>query len=233
MTHPSATRASGTPSTGGSSEQQQVRRIEDLSSARSIEFDRGHSVPSLSDSLRFSALASILRTTKPPLDTLPIPDPLPRSGTAGAPAPTTSSWNQTINMLVTQSSAISLSPPPSPPFYAAKQPLSSSGATTKRTVRFQQQKDSGGTGGIAVSTSTCNPSCTQSSCFGSAVHTPRRRYQRRNSKTPAMLMRSMSTSQAGQAFHVVPSIPRRIVSDDLSISVEQEKTDGCKRRKLV
>lgn len=173
-----------------------------LSSARSNKDDSGHSVPSPSGAgLRFSA-SSILHTTNVSLSPLLSPDPMTPACAAEAPAgpapaPASSSWNQTLKVLVAQSSAISLSPPPSPLADVVKGPSSSSSsdATTKKAVRFQIQQNVS----PCIPSTTCRNS-THNSCRSSVVMTTasRRRYQRRNSKTPAMLMQSMSTSHASQ-----------------------------------
>lgn len=189
MKHPSAVLV---PASGGaqSSSTQQNNMEGDLSSARSNKFESGHSVAFLS-----------------------FPDPVPTSCTTEAPAPSSSSpppsWNQTLKMLVAQSSAISLSPPPSPP--ATKRPSATySDGTAKRVVRFEDQQND------TVSPSPCIPptTCAHNSCRSAvAMTTTRRRYQRRNSKTPAMLMQSMSTSHGSQ-----PLPSQALLSSELALN---------------
>ena len=218
MTHPSAVPASGGTQSSTSKKNNIVEG--GLSSARSNKVESGHSVPPPSEfPLDFSA--SILQTTNVPLGPFPSPYPVPPTE---APAPSSSppSWNQTLKLLVAQSSAISLSPPPSPP--ATKRPsATSSDATAKRVVRFEEQQND------AASPSPCIPptSCTHNSCRSSvAMTTTRRRYQRRNSKTPAMMMQSMSTSHASQTLSSQSLLSSRFALNSFSIHSNTNISSG-------
>ena len=180
-----------------------------LSSARS----NSHSVPPPSEFPLHLSASSILQTTNAPLGPLPSPDPVPPTCTiTEAPAPSTS-WDQTLKMLVAQSSAISLSAPPSPS--ATKRPSATlSNATAKRAVPFEDQQND------AVSQSQCvSPTtCAHNSCSSVVAMTAtRRRYQRRNSKTPAMLMQSMSTGHASQALPSQSSLTSGFALNGFSI----------------
>jgi hypothetical protein len=193
MKHASAVLVPATGRAQSSSAQQNNMEQGGLSSARLNKFESGHSVASLS-----------------------FPDPVPPSCNTEAPAPSSSSppsWNQTLKLLVAQSSAISLSPPPSPP--ATKRPSATySDGTAKRVVRFEDQQNE------TVSPSPCIPptTCAHNSCRSAvAMTTTRRRYQRRNSKTPAMLMQSMSTSHASQPLPSQSLLSSELALDSYSI----------------
>ena len=220
MTHPSAVPASGGTQSSTSKKNNIVEG--GLSSARSNKVESGHSVPPPSEfPLDFSA--SILQTTNVPLGPLPSPYPVPPTE---APAPSSSppSWTQTLKLLVAQSSAISLSPPPSPP--ATKRPsATSSDATAKRVVRFEEQQND------AASPSPCIPptSCTHNSCRSSVAMTTttsRRRYQRRNSKTSAMMMQSMSSSHASQTLSSQSLLSSRFALNSFSIHSNTNISSG-------
>ena len=124
---------------------------------------------------------------------------LPSSGHLRFPAPA-SSTIPTIPSSLPSSCAerSAATPPPFPPAIAIQRPTSPTIVRAKKTVRFEQDDGEGNSGG-AMPLSTCTLS--QSSRLRSSVPlTARRRYQRRNSKTPAMLMQSsMSTISATQA----------------------------------
>ena len=118
---------------------------------------------------------------------------LPSSGHFRFPAPTSSNI-PTIPSSFPSSCAerSAATPPPCPPVTATQRPPSPAIVRAKKTVRFELDGGEGNSGGVTP-LSTCTLSQT-SRLRSSATLTARRRYQRRNSKTPAMLMQSTITA---------------------------------------
>lgn len=152
---------------------------------------------------------------------------LPSSGHFRFPAPASSNI-PTIppsfpSSCVERSAA---APPPFPPAIATQRPPSPAIVRAEKTVRFEQDGGEDNSGGV-MPLSTYTPSQSSRLC-SSVTLTARRRYQRRNSKTPAMLMQS--ATQASQSQSPSRSLPSgRTLSPHASFSSSEVKpsTSTC------
>ena len=150
---------------------------------------------------------------------------LPSSGHFRFPAPASSNIPTIPSSFPSSCAERSVAtPPPFPPAIATQRPPSPAIVRAKKTVRFEQDGGEDNSGGV-MPLSTC--ALSQSSRLRSSVtFTTRRRYQRRNSKTPAMLMQSTITAtQASPSQSPSRSSPSgRTLSPHASFSSSEVKS---------